>query len=66
MVFIGGLIALHVVLLTAFLLYRRYNASFTLLVMGMVMYFIFRLLAMPGSEIPEGGTGFILLTFSSF
>ncbi|HQK71740.1 MAG TPA: C4-dicarboxylate transporter DcuC [Bacteroidales bacterium] len=66
MVFIGGLIALHVVLLTAFLLYRRYNASFTLLVMGMVMYFISRLLAMPGSEIPEGGTGFILFDFFKF
>lgn len=66
MVFIGGLIALHIALLTAFLLYRRYNASFTLLVMGMLMYFMSPLLGLPVSEGPESGTGFLLFDFLKF
>ena len=64
--FIGGLIALHIVLLTAFLLYRRYNASFTLLIMGMLMYFISRLLGLQVSDGPESGTGFLLFDFFKF
>jgi len=66
MVFIGGLIALHIALLTAFLLYRRYNASFTLLVMGMLMYFMSRLLGLSVSEGSASGTGFLLFDFFKF
>jgi len=66
MIFIGGLIALHIALLTAFLLYRRYNASFTLLVMGMLMYFMSRLLGLSVSEGSASGTGFLLFDFFKF
>ncbi len=67
MTLIGGLIAIHFVLLTAFLLYRRYNPSFTLLIMGMLMYFISHWLGLAGpSQGHSETTGFLLFDFFKF
>lgn len=64
MIFIGGLIAIQVLALTIFLLYKKYTASLTLFSMGVLMLLLSFLLGLnnPESNIKDGSV--ILNLFS--
>jgi len=60
MVLLGGLIAIHLVALTIYMLLKKYNASITLLIMGMAMTLIAFLLNING--LVNTNVDFILFT----
>jgi len=66
MVYVGGIIAIHFVALTVFMLYRRYNPSVTLLLMGMLMFFLASILGVSKPLALEQSTGLLFFDFFSY
>jgi DcuC family C4-dicarboxylate transporter len=66
MVYVGGIIAIHFVVLTVFMLYRRYNPSVTLLLMGMLMFFLANLLGVAKPIELEHSSGLLFFDFFSY
>ncbi len=66
MVYVGGIIAIHFVALTVFMLYRRFNPSVTLLLMGMLMFFLASLLGVSKPLELEHSTGLLFFDFFSY
>jgi len=66
MIYVGGIIAIHFVALTVFMLYRRYNPSVTLLLMGMLMFFLATLLGVAKPLELEQSSGLLFFDFFSF
>lgn len=65
MIYVGGIIAIHFVALTVFMLYRRYNPSVTLLLMGMMMFFLATLLGVAKPLELEHSSGLLFFDFFS-
>lgn len=65
-VYVGGIIAIHFVALTVFMLYRRYNPSVTLLLMGMLMFFLASVLGVSKPLELEQTTGLLFFDFFSY
>jgi DcuC family C4-dicarboxylate transporter len=66
MIYVGGVIAIHFVALTVFMLYRRYNPSVTLLLAGMLMFFLSYLLGIAKPIELENGSGLVFFDFFGF
>ena len=62
MVYISGFIAAQVVLLAGYLLYKKYNASITLLSMGALLYLLSFCLGLSGHMVTQS-SGFVFLDF---
>jgi len=65
MVYVGGVIAIHFVVLTVFMLYRRYNPSVTLLLTGTLMFFLAALLGVGKPLEMENASGILFFDFFS-
>jgi DcuC family C4-dicarboxylate transporter len=65
-VYVGGIIAIHFVVLTVFMLYRRYNPSVTLLLMGMLMFFLASLLGVSKPLVMDRSSGLLFFDFFSY
>ncbi|MBE0675526.1 MAG: C4-dicarboxylate transporter DcuC [Bacteroidales bacterium] len=63
MVYVGGLLAIHFLALTLYLITRRFNASLTLLLMGMVMYFLAYFLGLADPIEVSEKSGFLFFDF---
>lgn len=63
MVYIGGLLAIHFIAFTLYLIKKRYNASVTLLLMGMLMYFLAYLLGLVDEVAVNDKSGFLFFDF---
>jgi DcuC family C4-dicarboxylate transporter len=63
MVYLGGFLAIHFLALTLYLITKRFNASVTLLLVGMVMYFLANLLGLAEPVEVSEKSGFLLFDF---
>jgi C4-dicarboxylate transporter, DcuC family len=63
MIYFGGLLAIHFLALTLYLITKRFNAAATLLLMGMLMYFMANLLGLAEPVEVRETSGFLFFDF---